>query len=275
MQIFDRSQFVLFQEPRQTPYDLKFSFLGFPVRVHPAFFIMPIILGQSIFQLADMLGVNMGVTLMVLTVVFFISILVHELGHTLAFRYFGIDSRILLYWMGGLAIPDSFGSWSGASNRSLNSNQQIVVSLAGPAAGFLLAALFIAIVLALGGEIRTEPGFIPTFVPDMSETEFAGNGALFIFLFMGIWVNVFWNILNLAPIYPLDGGQAARELFMRFNYQNGLKYSLITGVVVGVLIALHGIQSGSTFMAFFFGYMAYTNYQMLNAFGGYGGGRPW
>ena len=97
MQIFDRSQFVLFQEPRQTPYDLKFSFLGFPVRVHPAFFIMPIILGQSIFQLADMLGVNMGVTLMVLTVVFFISILVHELGHTLAFRYFGIDSRILLY----------------------------------------------------------------------------------------------------------------------------------------------------------------------------------
>ena len=108
---------MLFQEPRATPYDIKFSFLGFPVRVHPAFFIIPIVLGGSIFRYAEPLGVNVGVCLIVLVAVFFVSILVHELGHTLAFRFFGIQSHVLLYWLGGLAIPDSMGSWSAGRIR--------------------------------------------------------------------------------------------------------------------------------------------------------------
>ncbi len=43
----------------------------------------------------------------------FVSILVHELGHTFAFKRFGVDSSIELYHMGGLAIPAGFGSWRG------------------------------------------------------------------------------------------------------------------------------------------------------------------
>ena len=45
--------------------------------------------------------------------VMFVSILVHELGHSLVMRYFGQSSHIVLYMLGGLAIPDSsFTSFS-------------------------------------------------------------------------------------------------------------------------------------------------------------------
>jgi len=267
---------VLFQEPRATAYDFSFSFLGFPVRVHPAFFIMPVILGGSVFSMAEQLEVNIGVTLLVLVVVFFISILVHELGHTFAFRMFGIPSRILLYWLGGLAIPDAGGAWSIRSKQSLTSNQQILVSLAGPFFGFCLAGVFIGLVYLLGGEIKVLTGsFMPTLVPDLRNTSLAGNGAMFIFLFMGMWVNVFWNVLNLAPVFPLDGGQATRELLNQFDPSNGIRYSLIASVVAAALIAVYALSIGDHFIAFFFGYMAYINYQSLNSFGSFGGRGPW
>ena len=103
---------MILGEPRPTRFDLNFSLMGFPVRVHPAFFILPLLLGAGFTGLAYQIGLNAGVILLVLAVVFFVSILVHELGHALAFRYYGYPCRIMLYWMGGLAIPDSGGAWS-------------------------------------------------------------------------------------------------------------------------------------------------------------------
>ncbi len=272
---------MLFQEPKATPYDIRFSFLGFPVRVHPAFFIIPILLGGSVFQYAQQLEVNVGVCLLVLIAVFFVSILVHELGHTLAFRSFGVHSHVLLYWLGGLAIPDSMGSWSAGRTRSLTSNQKVIVSLAGPFAGFCLAGAFAGFVYLLGGRVEfIADSFIPTLIPHLEDSRIAGNGAMFIFLWMGLWANIFWNVLNLAPIFPLDGGQVARELFTQFDPSNGLRYSLILSIVVGALIAIRGLSSGDHFMAFFFGYMAWVSYQSLQQLGGgfgggYGGGNPW
>ena len=76
-------------------------------------------------------GVNAGVGILLVIVLFFVSVLIHELGHTLAFRYFGVPSYIVLTWMGGLAVPGSGNIWGRQSSRSLDSNQQIVVSLAG------------------------------------------------------------------------------------------------------------------------------------------------
>ena len=115
---------MFLSEPKRTGYDLNFSLLGFPCRVHPAFFILPLLFGRSFVGGAN--PVNTGVGLVLIAALFFVSILVHELGHAIAFRRFGIDSRIVLYWMGGLAIPDSGNPWGGRSNsRSLTSNQQL------------------------------------------------------------------------------------------------------------------------------------------------------
>ena len=80
---------MILGEPRPTQYDLTFSMLGFPIRVHPAFFLVPLLMGSSFTAYASHpdLNLNAGVILVIVAVVFFLSILVHEMGHALAFRY--------------------------------------------------------------------------------------------------------------------------------------------------------------------------------------------
>ena len=260
-------------EPGRTAYDLKFNLLGFPVRVHPAFFVMPLLLGSSFLPLANEVGVNTGVALLTLVFVFFVGILVHELGHTLAFRMYGIPSHIVLYWMGGLAIPGSGGPWGKPNYGRITSNQQIIISLAGPIFGFLLAALFAGVYIAAGGKIGffdpEQPlNFVfPYYDPNLSS-------GLYILVSAGIHLNVLWSVLNSMPVYPLDGGQVAREVFNQFDPKNGTVNSLYLGIAASVVLALVGFSTNNQFMGILFAYMAFMNYQELQNYRGYGG-RPW
>ena len=81
-------------EPARTPYDLQFSIFNFPVRISALFWLVGLITGQGSAQE----GVRF---LLVWIAALFVSILIHELGHTFAFRYFGISSHIVLYHFGG------------------------------------------------------------------------------------------------------------------------------------------------------------------------------
>ena len=236
---------------------------------------MPLIFGSSFLQ-SD--AINAGVALIALIAVFFLAVLIHELGHAFAFRYYGIPSRVVLYWMGGLAIPDSGGPWSRPTS-GLTPHQQIVVSLAGPIFGFLLAALLIGIVFAIGGVIELAwMGVIPIPTPKFSEGAFANNMRVPIQIFFGfgIFANIFLNVLNLAPVYPLDGGQVARQIFVINDSWNGVRNSIMLSVVVGGLIAVVSFMSGDQFIGIFFAFMAWSNYMSLQQMGGGGyGGRPW
>ena len=93
----------LFQEPPPTQYDLRFTVAGIPVRVHPLFWLIALLLGAA----GDPLLLPAWV------LVIFVSILIHELGHALAFRRVGQDSRIVLHMAGGLTIPESVSWGSG------------------------------------------------------------------------------------------------------------------------------------------------------------------
>ena len=266
---------MILREPGHTPYDLKFNFLGFDCRVHPAFFVLPVLFGQGFLNQFD---VNAGVCVLIIAAVFFVSVLVHELGHTLAFRYFGIDSHIVLYMMGGLAIPGSaggMGAWkSGRSRtRSLKPNEQIIVSLAGPVAGLLLAGFFVAVLIVLTGPVSLR--FVPFPLPvyDPTGTVLANSEPLHLFIWASIVINIVLNIFNLLPVHPLDGGQIARQIFMKVDPWGGVRKSIILSMCIEVFIALYALSSQDTFLALFFGYMAYTNYQsmMHNS----GGRSPW
>lgn len=256
---------MFLSEPGKTQYDLTFPFFGFPVRVHPAFFIMPLLLGRGLVG-----DLNMGIGLVVITVVFFVSILIHELGHAVAFRYYGIPSRIVLYWMGGLAIPErSGGSWGGNKSGSLNSNQQIVVSLAGPIFGFLLAAALIVFVYAIGGSIIVNRlNYIPLPQPDLAGTFLEGGKPAFVLIWSGIIINIILNLFNLVPIYPLDGGQVARQVMIQMDPQDGARNSIYLSIAAAVLIALFAFSLKASFMAVFFGFMAWSNYQTLQRYMG-------
>ena len=214
--------------------------------------------------------------------VFFISVLIHEIGHTLAFRYYGIDSSVVLYWMGGLAIPGrgGMGSWSGGRTRSLKPNEQIVVSLAGPVAGLLLALFFTLLAFAITfnpnlvnygfGFFWAGPFPLPTY--DVSGTILENSRELHMFIRSSIVLNIILNLFNLLPVYPLDGGQIARQLFVKFDPWSGVQKSVILSMCVAVFITIYSLQQRQTFMAFFFGYMAFNNYQLLS---NGGNRRPW
>src|SRR6516162_9943921 len=73
---------IILMEPERTPYDLNFSILGIPVRVHPWFWLVTALFGSS--------TLNEGVSYLLLWILcVFFSILIHELGHVAAYALFG------------------------------------------------------------------------------------------------------------------------------------------------------------------------------------------
>lgn len=246
---------MLFQSPPPTRYDLRFSVAGIPVRVHPLFWLIALLLGSS----GDLLTIPIWIF------VVFVSILIHELGHALAFRRYGMDSHIVLHFMGGLTIPQSTPWGSGWANVAPSPNQQIAISLAGPFAGFVFAALVIAGVLFSGGTVLTTMlfGFIP--LPLTPILPFGGRvpGML---VSMLLWVNIFWGLINLLPVFPLDGGQVARNILIQYDPLDGARKSLWVSVVAGGVIALASfLLLRSVYMAFLFGLLAFQSYQALQA----------
>ena len=238
------------QAPPPTSLDVKFRILGIEVTIHPLFWLIALLFGA---QSGDVVNIVSWV------VVIFVSILIHELGHSMAMRYYGQDSRIVLHGFGGLAIPTSSLGYGFGKRTSW---QQIFISFAGPLAGFLLAALVAAVVLAVGGRVGISwmLGFIP--IPSAAlPAQFAAAGFL---VRAFLWVNTFWGLINLLPVFPLDGGQISRELFILYGRQRQIENSLWLSVITGIAIAVAGlVYLDSFFMAILFGLLAFQSYQSL------------
>ena len=95
---------MLLAEPQPTPADWQFELAGIRVRVSPWFWLASALLGFGVCQsfaggdqraLIGYLILWAGVVL--------VSILIHEMGHALAFRLFGQSAHIVIYHFGGLA----------------------------------------------------------------------------------------------------------------------------------------------------------------------------
>jgi len=238
-------------EPGPTQFDWNFRLAGFPVRVHPLFWLMAFLIGA---------GGGERLALVIWMAAVFVSILVHELGHAFTMRYFGQDARVVLYMMGGLAIPES-SPWRASSGRRVRGPlSQILISAAGPGAGFLLAGLVTAIVFAVGGLVRLHlaHGFVPIPVVALPE---AANEQWYAVVESLLWVNIFWGLMNLVPVYPLDGGQIAREVLVAKDPWEGVVKSLWLSVVVGGAVALLGfVVLHDRFLGILFGLLAFSNF---------------
>lgn len=250
----------MFTSPSPTPYDLRFSIFGIPVRVHPLFWVIAVMLGLSSPTMT-------GILIWILAI--FVSILIHEMGHALAMRGFGQRSQVVLHAMGGLTIPERVAWGTGWANVALTPNQEIIITLAGPGAGFFFAAFIVALVATLGGVVivTTVIGFIP-----MPVAGFPGaNSIINVLIGDLLWVNIFWGLINLMPIYPLDGGNVARHLFVKSDPWGGVRKSLWLSVIAGGVVAIAGLVFlQSIYMAVMFGLLAFQSYQILQ--GGIGKG---
>jgi Zn-dependent protease len=242
-------------EPAPSSADLHFRLLGFPVRVHPFFWLAMLLLGMPRGK-ADPLQTIIWVA------VGFVSILVHELGHALLQRRYGGDPRIVLYSFGGLAICDD-------CDRS--PIKQILISLAGPFAGFAFAAA-VAIAIRTSGHVigvttRAEFGYyVPLILGELYFAPF-DSIALNIVIWTLFYINIWWGILNLLPIYPLDGGQVSRELFtLKGDPRQGVVASLWLSIITAAAVAAFALFAKQTFTVILFALMAYSNYQALQSY---------
>lgn len=250
---------MFLSEPSSTQFDLHFRVAGIPVRIHPLFWLISLAVG---YQGAD------PVRLLIWVGVVFVSILVHELGHALTMRFFGQRARVVLYAMGGMAVPDASPWGIGRGYRCRSSREQILISAAGPGAGFLLAGATVGLVFAAGGSVRFPLvyGFLPDWQFTLSPT--AGEAWLWLVDFL-LQVNIFWGLVNLLPVYPLDGGQIAREICVRQDPYYGTARCLWLSMVVGVTVAVVGVVVlQDRYLAILFGWLALSNYLTWQQLGG-------
>ena len=213
----------MFFEPSGTRLDIHFRLLCIPIRIHPMFWVVAVLLGWSLPVVEQILWV----------VVVFFSVLVHEMGHALSARIAGQTTHVVLHTMGGLTIFDEAAPARPRWKRAL-------VAFSGTLAGFLLAGLTYLLVPLLGA---VESGIL---------------GALYFHL---LWVNIVWGLVNLLPIWPMAGGQIARSLLVEFVGDTGFSISSLASVAVAGLVAFVAWQFSQPIISMFFAYFAYREFE--------------
>lgn len=189
---------------------------GIDVFVHATFLILLAWIGLGeFFRSGDLAKVGASVAFML--TVFFIVVL-HELGHALTARRYGIKTKdIVLLPIGGVARLEKMPE---------NPRHEIAVGLAGPAVNVVLAAGLGVVVAAVSGPealFRVDmvaDGFLPRLV----------------------WVNVFLAVFNLIPAFPMDGGRVLRAMLaLRMNRVRATQIAAHLGQALALLMGLVGL----------------------------------
>ncbi len=232
-----------------TRFDVHFSLMGVPVRIHPLFWIV-----SMLFGLNSAGGHSNFASVAMWTVAVLTSLLVHEMGHALLARHYGWPPRISLYAMGGLAHY---------TPHHQTRKQEVLIALAGPGAGFLFGGLVLAAMSAvatIGDPDSAGAVQLHLF------TRHAGQSRLGVFVQMLLMVNFFWGIMNLLPIKPLDGGTVSAAIIRKVHPDNAqvLTYQVSVGVSVAVA-ALSLFVLNQVFLGIIFGMLGFNAWQALQA----------
>jgi Zn-dependent protease len=151
----------------------------------------------------------------------FLSILVHELGHAFAARAFGLPAQITFHLLGGATSFPQVARLSRA--------RDIMISLAGPAAGLLLG--IVAWVLA------------QLYAPAATGSEQVIAPSLFVITLQSLWwLNIAWSFLNLVPVIPFDGGRVLVAALGPARVRLAGSISLAVGLIAAWLSFQYGLQ---------------------------------
>ncbi len=251
----------MFGQVGETPYDLRFTLLGIPVRVHPVFWITSAFLAWG--DGSDPAAIVARVLCI------FIAILVHELGHALVTTRFGWRSEIVLYFFGGYATTTHHAP-----------KKNIAVTAAGPLAGFALFFLVWTPLWFTGNFAEGATFWKPTFDagalaewPPAIAFGTRWNEIIVSTLYFTLWISFLWNVMNLVPVLPLDGGHISRELFTLYGGRNAQENCIKLSVIASGAVTAAGLwaltnKSGllgadPLFLTIMFGYLCFQNYQSL------------
>jgi len=206
---------------------IRFSLFGIPVEIQPFFWLTMGMLGGA-FNADSTQGLINMVLFMIAGA---ISILVHEFGHALTIRRFGLPTTVTL---------EAFGGYATYPAGILTRKKSFLVTAAGPVSQLLLALLVVLV-------FRNLP-----------ENSLNQNASYFFDRL--IIISIFWALLNLLPVMPLDGGQLLNAALGPLRIKITLWVTIITAVVVGVGMF---IIFKSFLFPLFLGYFAYLAYKEL------------
>lgn len=165
------------------------SLFGIPIKLHWSFAGA---LALGVFWV----GLSQWYVGVAITVALFGSVLLHELGHALAAKYYGITtSHITLHLLGGIAAID---------RMPRNPLQELVIALAGPAVNGGLFVVFAALGWSFGSQVAL----------------------------MVAVMNLIMGLFNLLPAFPMDGGRVLRALLAtRMGWMRASSMSIRVGTV--------------------------------------------
>ncbi|MDQ2691554.1 MAG: site-2 protease family protein [Chloroflexota bacterium] len=204
------------------------TFAGIDVFIHATFLLLIGWIGYSHWlQFGTIAKVIEGI-LFILAL--FLSVILHEYGHALTARKYGIKTRdITLYPIGGVArlerMPDK-------------PIEELWVALMGPAVNVVIAALIFVYLYLTGG------------LADMTDLSVVSGS----FLMRLMLVNITLVIFNLLPAFPMDGGRVLRALLaMRMDYVRATQVAASIGQGMAFLFGLFGLFNNPflLFIAFF------------------------
>jgi Zn-dependent protease len=177
------------------------TYAGIPLRVHATF---PLVLLLYAVLAAGAGTWRDGVEAVLLVLSVFVCVVLHEFGHCLQIKRYGIHVRdIVLFPIGGVARAEAIPE---------NPRHEIIVSISGPAVNFTIAAVLFA-GLAIAG--------IPPH----------GDG----YLVSLAWVNLGLGLFNLVPAFPMDGGRILRGfLHTRMPYLAATRRARDVGQLVAL-----------------------------------------
>ncbi len=192
-----------------------------PITIHPLFWVIAGLIGWINSQ--SLLGTIIWIGIII------VSVFIHEMGHALTALLFGKNPRIDFVAMGGVTSYKIGG---------LSYLKQFIIVFNGPLFGFLLflAAWFAA------------------------KTTYSGPPILYGIFYITQVVNLFWSIVNLLPVPPLDGGQLLRIGLEAFFGVRGLRLSFFIGMIVSVGFAFFFFAYGALLIGALFFLFAFQCY---------------
>lgn len=194
------------------------TFAGIDVYVHTTFLILIAWVGFAHWQDGRSVAAVLGGVAFTLSL--FLCVLLHEFGHALTARRFGIRTKdITLLPIGGVAqlerMPD-------------DPRQELWVALAGPAVNVVIAASLALVLLVTSG-------FAPIDSLDVATGSFLERLMI---------VNIGLVLFNLLPAFPMDGGRVLRALLaLRMDYSRATQLAANVGQGLALLFGLVGLFS--------------------------------
>src|SRR5260370_33068591 len=165
---------------------------GIGIYVHMTFLLLPL---YVLFENGTQAGLPVIAFMMALLAALFGCVVLHELGHALMARHFGIGTRdITRYPIGGVARLEGMGK------RPI---QELCIALAGPAVNLVIAALLLVLIPVMGLTQSSNGGAYFAEIP-------AHPLETFVIFLLG--ANLLMELFNLIPAFPMDGGRVFRAL---------------------------------------------------------------